>query len=72
MISTRPADVLPDDAPLGFLNMWLYSDEVLSLLGLNDIERGSNPGCGTEGFTTRSGWDPVRPATPVLLVFVVG
>ena len=63
MIATRPANVLPDNGPLGFLNPWLYSDEVLSVKGLNDIVKGSNPGCGTRGFTAIDGWDPVRPAT---------
>ena len=61
MISTRQANELPDKAPLGFLNDWLYSDEVLSVKGLNDIVDGSNPGCGTLGFYAKPGWDPVRP-----------
>ncbi|CUA75752.1 tripeptidyl-peptidase I [Rhizoctonia solani] len=42
--------------PLGFLNPWLYSTAVSAL---NDITSGSNPGCGTSGFTARAGWDPV-------------
>jgi tripeptidyl-peptidase-1 len=41
---------------LGFLNPLLYST---GLSGLNDITSGSNPGCGTNGFTARAGWDPV-------------
>ncbi len=45
--------------PLGFLNPWLYGD---GLAGLNDIISGSNPGCGTDGFSAVAGWDPVRPA----------
>ena len=69
MISTRPADELPDNAPLGFLNYWLYSDEVRSVKGLNDIVDGSNPGCGTQGFKARAGWDPVRPTTLASLDF---
>ncbi|KAI9448785.1 subtilisin-like protein [Lactarius psammicola] len=43
-------------APLGFLNPWLYSD---ARAGLNDITSGSNPGCGTDGFSAGVGWDPV-------------
>ncbi len=43
--------------PLGFLNPFLYGD---GLYGLNDIESGSNPGCGTVGFTAIPGWDAVR------------
>ena len=65
MFSTRPEDEPRNETPLGFLNPWLYSDEVLSIQGLNDIVRGSNPGCGTPGFEARAGWDPVRPATRV-------
>ncbi|KAF8267660.1 peptidase S8/S53 domain-containing protein [Lactarius quietus] len=42
--------------PLGFLNPWLYS---LGVVGMNDITSGSNPGCGTEGFSAIAGWDPV-------------
>ncbi|KAH9040216.1 subtilisin-like protein [Lactarius hengduanensis] len=42
--------------PLGFLNPWLYG---IGIDGLNDITSGSNPGCGTDGFTTIVGWDPV-------------
>ncbi|QRW22865.1 tripeptidyl-peptidase I [Rhizoctonia solani] len=43
-------------SPLGFLNPWLYSSAASAL---NDITSGSNPGCGTNGFTARAGWDPV-------------
>ena len=45
--------------PLGFANPWLYG---LAVVGMNDITSGSNPGCGTEGFSAIAGWDPVRPA----------
>ena len=72
MIATRPENMQPNKAPLGFLNPWLYSYEVLSLPGgpgLNDIVDGSNPGCGTQGFPARPGWDPVRPAALVSLKF---
>ena len=67
MISTQTADELPDEAPLGFLNPWLYSNEVRQVL--NDIEGGSNPGCGTIGFPVTQGWDPVRPPRLVSLDF---
>ncbi|KAH9010173.1 subtilisin-like protein [Lactarius deliciosus] len=42
--------------PLGFLNIRLYDD---GFAGLNDITSGSNPGCGTDGFSAVPGWDPV-------------
>ncbi|KAH9053376.1 subtilisin-like protein [Lactarius vividus] len=42
--------------PLGFLNIRLYDD---GFTGLNDITSGSNPGCGTDGFSAVPGWDPV-------------
>ncbi|KAI0358004.1 subtilisin-like protein [Trametes cingulata] len=43
-------------SPLGFLNPLIYSTGVA---GFNDITSGSNPGCGTNGFTAGAGWDPV-------------
>ncbi|KAJ4470134.1 peptidase S8/S53 domain-containing protein [Lentinula aciculospora] len=44
-----------NDTTLGFLNPLLYANPS----ALNDITSGSNPGCGTNGFTTSKGWDPV-------------
>ncbi|KAI0675069.1 family S53 protease [Trametes maxima] len=43
-------------SPLGFLNPFLYSTGAAAL---NDITTGSNPGCNTNGFPARAGWDPV-------------
>ncbi|KAH9175609.1 subtilisin-like protein [Lactarius sanguifluus] len=43
-------------SPLGFLNPWLYG---LGPSRFNDITSGSNPGCGTDGFSAIVGWDPV-------------
>lgn len=37
--------------PIGFLNPVLYDNEWV----LNDILNGSNPGCGTDGFTAAAG-----------------
>ncbi|KAF8260703.1 tripeptidyl-peptidase, partial [Lactarius quietus] len=42
--------------PLGFLNPWLYGK---GQAGFTDIKEGSNPGCGTPGFSAIAGWDPV-------------
>ncbi|KAF8257822.1 subtilisin-like protein [Lactarius quietus] len=41
---------------LGFLNPWLYGG---GYAGFNDIKSGSNPGCGTRGFSAIAGWDPI-------------
>ena len=41
---------------LGFLNPFLYSHGAKAL---HDITSGSNPGCGTNGFPAKAGWDPV-------------
>ncbi|KAJ8087301.1 hypothetical protein PM082_006131 [Marasmius tenuissimus] len=40
---------------LGFLNPFLYANPGAFF----DIASGSNPGCGTNGFPARAGWDPV-------------
>ncbi|KAI0755126.1 family S53 protease [Daedaleopsis nitida] len=42
--------------PLGFLNPFLYSTGASAF---NDITVGSNPGCNTDGFPAKAGWDPV-------------
>ena len=43
-------------SPLGFLNPFLYSTGASAL---SDITSGSNPGCNTNGFPAKAGWDPV-------------
>ncbi|ORY80854.1 peptidase S8/S53 domain-containing protein [Protomyces lactucae-debilis] len=48
MVNGRP--------PLGFLNPFLYG---AGRTGLRDITAGRNPGCGTDGFGSVTGWDPV-------------
>ena len=52
---------------IGFINPTLYANPGL----LNDITEGGNQGCGTPGFTSVSGWDPVTglgtPNFPKLL-----
>jgi tripeptidyl-peptidase-1 len=44
-------------SPLGFLNPFLYS--AAGQAALNDITTGDNPGCSTNGFPAKVGWDPV-------------
>ena len=41
--------------PVGFVNPTLYANP----WALNDITNGTNPGCGTVGFSAVPGWDPV-------------
>ncbi|KAI0134345.1 putative protease S8 tripeptidyl peptidase I [Xylariales sp. AK1849] len=41
--------------PVGFVNPVLYENPGV----LNDITNGTNPGCGTIGFSAVPGWDPV-------------
>ncbi|KAK3672683.1 hypothetical protein LTR78_007495 [Recurvomyces mirabilis] len=41
--------------PVGFVNSVLYQHPEV----LNDVVNGSNPGCGSAGFQTASGWDSV-------------
>ncbi|KAH9044199.1 subtilisin-like protein [Lactarius hengduanensis] len=48
--------ILTGQAPLGFLNPWLYGR---GSGGLTDITEGSNPGCNMDGFSSIVGWDPV-------------
>ena len=52
---------------IGFVNPTLYANPG----ALNDITQGGNQGCGTPGFQSTTGWDPVTglgtPNTPKLL-----
>lgn len=41
--------------PVGFVNPVLYEHPYV----LNDVTNGSNPNCGSAGFQTAKGWDPV-------------
>ncbi|KAH7904514.1 peptidase S8/S53 domain-containing protein [Hygrophoropsis aurantiaca] len=43
--------------PVGFINPALYSKKFAG--AFTDITSGNNPGCGTQGFKTAKGWDPV-------------
>ncbi|KAA1474763.1 family S53 protease [Dentipellis sp. KUC8613] len=42
-------------SPLGFLNPLIYANKK----AFTDITTGTNPGCGTNGFSSAVGWDPV-------------
>lgn len=46
--------VAANKSSLGFLNPWLYSTAASAF---TDITSGTNPGCGTNGFSAVSGWD---------------
>ncbi|KAE8390103.1 peptidase S8/S53 domain-containing protein [Aspergillus alliaceus] len=58
--------------PVGFINPVLYKNPSV----LNDITNGSNPGCGTDGFSTAPGWDPATglgtPNYPKMLKLWLG
>ncbi|KAI9451126.1 subtilisin-like protein [Lactarius psammicola] len=56
VLSSGTSGAAPVGAHSGFLNPWLYSN---GRAGINDITSGSNPGCGTDGFSAVTGWDPV-------------
>ncbi|KAJ7107899.1 peptidase S8/S53 domain-containing protein [Mycena epipterygia] len=56
-------------SPIGFINPTIYSDRFVS--AFNNVMNGTNPGCGTKGFSAAKGWDPVTglgtPNFPKLL-----
>ncbi|EIN12224.1 subtilisin-like protein [Punctularia strigosozonata HHB-11173 SS5] len=43
--------------PVGFINPAIYTDAFK--IAFNDITTGGNQGCGTPGFESTTGWDPV-------------
>lgn len=49
---------------LGWLNPFLYAHPE----AFNDITSGTNPGCSTDGFAAKSGWDPVSNTGVILWV----
>ncbi len=59
-------------SPVGFINPVLYKNPGV----LNDITSGGNQGCGTPGFTSVKGWDPVTglgtPSFPKMLALWLG
>jgi tripeptidyl-peptidase-1 len=49
-------------SPLGWLNPFLYANPG----AFTDVTEGSNPGCGTNGFSAAQGWDPATGlGTPI-------
>ncbi|KAJ6527095.1 subtilisin-like protein [Mycena capillaripes] len=62
--------------PVGFINPAIYSEAFKLAGAFNDITIGGNQGCGTPGFNSVPGWDPVTGVgTPdferLLLLFLV-
>ncbi|TBU37252.1 subtilisin-like protein [Dichomitus squalens] len=43
--------------PVGFINPAIYTEKFQA--AFHDITMGGNQGCGTPGFTSTEGWDPV-------------
>lgn len=59
--------LLAGKSTIGFVNPTLYANPSV----LHDITTGDNPGCGTDGFSVATGWDPVTglgtPNFPAML-----
>ncbi|KAI1796864.1 subtilisin-like protein [Ganoderma leucocontextum] len=55
--AVNDARIARGKGPVGWINPAMYSDQFKGVF--NDVTNGSNPGCGTAGFQTASGWDPV-------------
>ncbi|KAI1788899.1 subtilisin-like protein [Ganoderma leucocontextum] len=51
------ARIAAGKGPVGFINPAIYTDEFRA--AFHDITTGGNQGCGTPGFTSTEGWDPV-------------
>ena len=51
------ARIAEGKSSLGFLNPTIYNEKFRS--AFHDITKGGNQGCGTPGFTSTTGWDPV-------------
>ena len=58
--------------PVGFVNPVLYEHPEV----FHDITNGTNPGCGTNGFSAVEGWDPITglgtPDFPKVLELFLG
>ncbi|KAI0787653.1 subtilisin-like protein [Fomes fomentarius] len=57
IVAINDARLAAGKNPVGWINPAIYSHMFAS--AFNDIKNGSNPGCGTDGFPTARGWDPV-------------
>ncbi|KZT22937.1 subtilisin-like protein [Neolentinus lepideus HHB14362 ss-1] len=57
LTSINDARLAIGKGPIGFINPTIYSSEFTG--AFNDITNGTNPGCGTVGFSAEPGWDPV-------------
>ncbi|KAF8516711.1 family S53 protease-like protein [Hysterangium stoloniferum] len=56
IIAMLNAELLAAGKPvIGFFNPFIYANPGV----FNDITTGSNPGCNTNGFPAKAGWDPV-------------
>lgn len=59
-------------SPVGFINPTLYANPQV----MNDVTNGGNQGCGTKGFDSVEGWDPVTglgtPNFPAMLELFMG
>ncbi|KIJ55529.1 hypothetical protein M422DRAFT_24097 [Sphaerobolus stellatus SS14] len=56
VVALLNAELIAAGRPVaGFINPFIYANPDV----FNDITSGSNPGCGTEGFPAKKGWDAV-------------
>ncbi|KAF8516715.1 family S53 protease-like protein [Hysterangium stoloniferum] len=56
IIALLNAELLAAGKPVvGFFNPFIYANPSV----FNDVTTGSNPGCNTNGFPAKAGWDPV-------------
>jgi tripeptidyl-peptidase-1 len=44
---------------LGLLNPFFYQTQSADITAFQDVTKGNNPGCGTNGYTATSGWDAI-------------
>ncbi|RDX57216.1 subtilisin-like protein [Lentinus brumalis] len=67
--AVNDARIAAGKSPVGWINPALYSSGFAN--AYNDVTKGTNPGCSTQGFNAAPGWDPVTglgtPNFPELL-----
>ncbi|GBE84894.1 Aorsin [Sparassis crispa] len=57
LTSVNDARLAVGKSSIGFINPVIYTPSFMA--AFHDITNGTNPGCGTVGFYSQPGWDPV-------------